>query len=267
MKKVHLLVAAMLVAGVANAQSGTRQAFRSVNDCIGCGTVDISPRSATQSNPNPNYTPPTSTQIDNCSEVVQGGAGVIAGDNNVAVVDQTGTKNIAKLTQVEGNRNYGLQVQAGTDNRAQANIYGSNNTTLQLQRGTGNRAGINVDQVNGAAIPGGSQNGNNNWAQQRQQGAGTSDGNNNIANINQYGNTNLASQDQIGNTNSGNIFQHTNFSTAVQQQTGNGNTAATYQGRDNVGAGNIPALASESYQRSSILQGGNNNSALVTQDH
>ncbi|QJX46574.1 hypothetical protein HMJ29_06330 [Hymenobacter taeanensis] len=266
MKKVHLLAAAMLFAGVANAQSTTRQAFRLVNDCIGCGTVTVSPRSATLGNPN-SYTAPSAAQIDNCSEVVQGGAGVEAGNENIAVVDQTGTKNIAKLNQLEGDRNYGRQEQVGTDNRAQANIYGSRNTTLQLQRGSGNRAGINVDQVTGDANPKSTDNGNDNWAQQRQRGAGDGEGTNNIANINQFGNSNLASQDQTGNSNSGNIFQHTNFSTAVQVQTGNSNTAATYQGRDNTGAGNVPAMATESYQRSSILQGGNSNSALVNQDH
>ncbi|MBW3128767.1 hypothetical protein [Hymenobacter profundi] len=268
MKKIQLLLAgAVLLAGAAHAQTGTRAEFRNVNDCIGCETISLNARPVNQSNPNPNYSAPSLASIDNCSVVIQGQAsGAPAkdrGDNNVAVVDQSGTKNNAQLYQREGNRNYGLQVQTGTSNQAQTIVWGSQNTTIQLQNGSRNKAGINVDQVDGSYTPGGTENGNNNWAQQRQQGTGTGVGNDNIANLNQYGNNNLSSQDQQGNSNSGDVFQHTNYSTAVQQQTGDLNTAVTLQGKT-LASGVI--MSGDQYQRSSIQQGGNSNAAIVSQD-
>ena len=275
MKKAHfLLAAAMMMAGAANAQ---RAGFQAVNACIGCPEISTSITAARQANPNPAYS--NSTTIDNCSLVVQGqAAGAPSqdrGDNNVAVVDQSGSGNGAALYQREGDRNYGLQVQTGTNNRAGANVYGSRNTTVQLQTGTANRATINVDQVYGSFTPGSSQNGNDNLAQQRQQGRAGADGVGNNADIKQYGNSNAASQDQMGSSNSASIYQHTNFSVATQRQDGNSNVAQTYQGVSNLVAGNpnpsgsnnAPALASESYQRSCIDQGGSGNSAYVAQDH
>ena len=277
MKKVHyLLAAAMLMAGAANAQ---RAGFAAVNACIGCPEVSSTIRTAGQSNPNPASTYSGSATIDNCSLVVQGQAAgapsTDRGNDNVAVVDQSGTRNTAALYQREGNTNYGLQVQTGTGHQAGASVYGDNNTTVQLQRGTNNRATINVDQVYGSFDPRSTKNGNRNLAQQRQEGAGGSDAMDNNADIKQYGNDNLASQDQIGNSNSASIYQHTNSSRATQRQAGNNNTAQTYQGVSNMmagnpnpsGPGNVPATAAESFQRSCIDQGGNNNSAYVAQDH
>jgi hypothetical protein len=123
-----------------------------------------------------------------------------------------------------------------------------------LQRGLRNKAGINVDQVTGSHNPGGTENGNNNWAQQRQ------DGNDNNADIKTYGNSNITSQDQDGNRNSGRIFQRVNGSASTQSQIGNDNTAVTLQG----GLANVPS--SISGQRSCIEQGGDGNQALVMQN-
>ena len=253
MKKAQLFAtaAALLLASSAFAQTGTRETFRTVNACQGCDVTPPTTRKVDQSNPN-DY--PSPTAIDNCSVVVQGGAGKDKGNNNRAVVDQQGSGNHAGLYQREGDRNYGLQVQIGNKNQAQAVVWGSRNTTLQLQTGDRNKAGINVDQVDGSYTPGATANGNDNWAQQRQTG----DDNN--ADIKTYGNSNIASQDQVGNRNSGSIFQRVNGSIAEQSQIGNDNTAVTMQG----GTANVASTLTG--QRSCIEQGGNSNQALVMQN-
>ena len=253
MKKAHLLAtaAAILFASSAYAQTGTRQAFATVNACQGCDVTPPTIRSASQDNPNGL---PTPAAIDNCSVVVQGGSGKDLGSNNVAVVDQLGSGNRAGLYQREGDRNYGLQAQTGNNNQALAVVWGSRNTSLQIQTGNSNKSGINVDQVVGTFTPGATQNGNDNWAQQRQRG----DDNN--ADIKTFGNSNYASQDQQGNRNSGSIFQRVNGSIAGQSQIGNDNTAVTMQG----GTANVPSTLSG--QRSCIEQGGNFNQALVMQN-
>jgi hypothetical protein len=250
MKKFNILAAALLFAGAANAQApATRPAgFRAVNDCIGCDAPSITRKTVNESNPH-NYSP---TSIDNCSEVVQGGAGINIGNDNRAVVDQEGMNNHAKLFQREGDRNYGKQTQTGEGNRAQAVVWGSDNTTLQSQVGKRNKATINVDEVNGQG-PGANVNGNNNWAQQNQ------DGDDNQAELDQYGDRNLASQDQRGNRNNGRIEQYTNHSTAVQIQVGSENNAHTIQG-------SMSVSGSDNHQRSSIEQGGDRNQAIVRQD-
>ncbi|MBT2556811.1 hypothetical protein J7E24_03370 [Hymenobacter sp. ISL-91] len=252
MKKVQLLAAAaVLFASSAYAQSGTRESFRAINACIGCEPLAPSIREASQTNPNGT---PALAAIDNCSVVVQGGAGVTTGSDNRAVVDQSGNGNRAALFQREGDRNYGLQVQTGNSNQATAVVWGNRNTSLQLQSGDRNRAGINVDQVEGSESPRGTQNGNDNWAEQNQAG------NDNNADIRTYGNSNYASQNQVGSRNSGSIMQRVNGSAATQSQIGNDNTAVTMQG----GLANVPS--SISGQRSCIEQGGNSNQALVLQD-
>ena len=253
MKKAHLLAtaAAILFASSAFAQTGTRATFRTVNACQGCDVTPPTIRTADQSNPNGST---VLAAIDNCSVVVQGGLGKDKGDNNRAVVDQQGSGNRASLYQQEGDRNYGLQVQTGNGNQAKAVVWGSQNTTLQIQTGNSNKAGINVDQVTGSHSPGGTQNGNDNLAQQNQRG------NLNNVDIKTYGNSNIASQDQQGNDNSGSIFQRVNGSSAEQSQIGNSNTAVTLQG----GLANVPS--SISGQRSCIEQGGNLNQALVMQN-
>ncbi|NVO30311.1 hypothetical protein [Hymenobacter lapidiphilus] len=252
MKKVQLLAAAaVLFASSAYAQSGTRETFRAINACIGCEPAPAVVRPASQTNTN---STPALAAIDNCSVVVQGGTGLNSGDNNRAVVDQSGTGNRAALFQREGNGNYGLQVQTGGSNQATAVIWGDNNTSLQFQSGDRNKAGINVDQVSGAAVPRSSQNGNRNWAEQNQAG------NDNNADIKTFGNDNYASQNQVGSRNSGSIFQRVNGSAATQSQIGNDNTAVTLQG----GLANVPSTISG--QRSCIEQGGNSNQALVMQN-
>ena len=253
MKKAHLLAtaAAILFASSAYAQTGTRETFRTVNACQGCDVTPPTIRTVDQANPNGL---PTLAAIDNCSVVVQGGSGKDRGDDNRAVVDQQGSGNRAGLYQQEGNRNYGLQAQTGKNNQALAVVWGSQNTTLQIQTGNSNKAGINVDQVVGSFSPGGTQNGNDNLAQQRQRG----DDNN--ADIKTFGNSNIASQDQLGNRNSGSIFQRVNGSIASQSQIGNNNTAVTMQG----GTANVPSTLTG--QRSCIEQGGNFNQALVMQN-
>ncbi|SDX33201.1 hypothetical protein [Hymenobacter psychrophilus] len=252
MKKVQLLAAAaVLFASSAYAQSGTRETFRAINACIGCEPA--APMTSAASQTNPNGTPALAA-IDNCSVVVQGGSGLNRGDDNRAVVDQSGTGNRAALYQREGDRNYGLQVQTGASNQAQAVVWGDRNTTLQLQRGDRNKAGINVDQIDGQAVLRPVANGNRNWAEQNQAG------NDNNADIKTYGNDNYASQNQVGNRNSGSIFQRVNGSAATQSQVGNDNIAVTQQG----GLANV--ASSISGQRSCIEQGGDSNQALVMQN-
>lgn len=250
MKKVQLLAAAaVLFASSAYAQTGTRDSFRAVNACQGCEPAAPVTRDVNQSNPNGT---PALAAIDNCSVVIQGGSGINRGDNNRAVVDQSGSGNRASLSQLEGNNNYALQMQTGTGNQAQSVVYGNRNTTLQMQTGSNNRAGINVDQVIGLAFD--SRNGDDNLAQQRQNG------DSNDADIKTYGDRNIASQDQNGSRNSGRIFQRVNGSAATQMQIGDGNTAVTLQG------GTANAVSTISGQRSCIEQGGNGNQALVMQN-
>ena len=260
MKKAHLFAtaAAILFASSAYAQTGTRETFRPTNACQGCVIDDVSTRPVSQKNPNDFN---QQTTIDNCSVVIQGGSGKDLGSNNVAIVDQLGKGNRAGLYQREGDKNYGLQTQDGDNNRAKALVWGSNNTTLQLQKGNGNKAGINVDQVDGKYDPGSTQNGNNNWAQQKQGGKSGGAGDENLADIKTYGNDNIASQDQQGNKNSGSIFQRVNKSVASQLQVGDDNTAVTTQG----GMANVASTVQ--YQRSCIEQGGNGNQALVMQNN
>ena len=252
MKKAHLFAAAaILFASSAYAQTGTRETFRAVNACQDCDVTPPTIRPASQSNPNG---VPTLAAIDNCSVVVQGGSGKDQANDNRAVVDQQGSGNRAGLYQREGDRNYGLQAQTGNGNQALAVVWGSRNTTLQIQTGDRNKAGINVDQVVGTFTPGSTENGNNNWAQQRQRGL------DNNADIKTFGDGNIASQDQQGNRNSGSIFQRVDGSIAGQSQIGNDNTAVTMQG----GTANVTSTLTG--QRSCIEQGGNFNQALVMQN-
>ena len=248
MKKLHILVAALLVSGSAFAQGP--QAFTAVNACVGCPAVtltELTPTALSNLELNPN-TMPTGA-IDNCS-IVQQGDGRVMDDNNRAVVDQSGTGNMAVLRQQEGGSNYGRQDQSGTANRAAAQVWGSNNTTVQLQTGTGNVATINVDDVVGAG-PAAADNGDGNWAQQRQNGSA------NRAKIDQYGDFNVASQDQNGAGNYGQIRQESDRSQAEQLQVGDNNVAFTDQGR---------GRALDNGQRSCIEQRGDGNSAIVRQD-
>ena len=260
MKKAHLFAtaAAILLASSAYAQTGPRETFRATNACQGCDIEAVGTRSVSQKNPNDFN---QQTTIDNCSVVIQGGSGKDLGSNNVAVVDQLGKGNRAGLYQREGDRNYGLQTQNGDNNRALAVVWGARNTTLQLQNGDRNKAGINVDLVDGSFTPGSTQNGNDNWAQQKQGGKNGGAGDDNLADIKTYGNDNIASQDQQGNRNSGSIFQRVNKSIASQLQVGDDNTAVTMQG----GTANVPSTVQ--YQRSCIEQGGNSNQALVMQNN
>ncbi|MBD2716345.1 hypothetical protein KBK19_14995 [Microvirga sp. STR05] len=248
MKKLHILVAALLVSGSAFAQGP--QGFTAVNACVGCPAVtltELTPAALSSLELNPNSLP--TGAIDNCS-IVQQGDGLAMDDNNRAVVDQSGTGNSAVLRQQQGGSNYGRQDQNGTANRAATQVWGSNNTTLQLQNGTGNVATINVDDVVGSG-PGAAVNGDGNWAQQRQSGSA------NRAKIDQYGDFNIASQDQSGDGNYGVIRQESDRSQSEQLQIGNSNIASTDQGR---------GRALDNGQRSCIEQRGDGNSAIVRQD-
>ena len=261
MKKAHLLAAAaaILFASSASAQT-VRPTFASVNACQGCDPTPPTIRTVDQNNPNDL----PQTTMDNCSVVKQEGTGTSFATGNRAVVDQEGTGNRAGLYQLQGTGNYGLQVQKGTENQAHALVWGSKNTSLQFQKGDRNKAGINVDQVVGQAPGPLNANGNENWAQQKQEGVRGGDGFDNNADIKIYGDRNIASQDQQGNRNSGSIYQRVNTSIASQLQIGNDNAAQTFQGKP----GPLTSLPSPfiTGQRSCIEQTGAFNQALVSQN-
>lgn len=247
-KSLLLLAAALLTAGVASAQTRVFSPNANAKPIAQPGsytTRDVPP------NMQIDQTVRTNERLDNESYVNQLGA------DNWGRVDQNGDKNQANMVQVNTSGslfgNDGYQRQTNTGAATSGGVVGQNSANM-LQIGKDNY----TDQT---------QAGNQNLAITEQRRSG------NLAVERNY-----SVQDQTGSNNYGYVSQESNGNFAHQSQTSaitssigggltpgsidNGNYARTLQG----GSASSGTNGSDN-QWSQTIQSGQNNRALVSQDH
>lgn len=243
-KSFLLVAAALLTAGAATAQTQTSPNARPTNQ-----VRQVDPARMVYSNTQLGQTT-RAMAIDNQSYVSQ------VGGSNFGVVDQSGDRQVADMVQVSG---------PGT-------VLG--NDAYQTQN---NGAGPNGNGVRGRNDAYAAQYGQNNYADQLQSGAlnvaTTLQGRNGALRTDNY-----SVQEQAGSSNYGYVTQESSRNFAHQSQTSSANTlnggglAASNNDNGNFaitmqGGGAAAGANGSDGQWSQTIQNGQNNRAIVSQDH